>query len=111
MFSGAGALAVALYAVVLERVFRESPGWTWMWVRRRCFLVNSLSYGPLMNIFKASKEGEVRDAARVFFRCIVSRGSVDCVVSTTGRSRLVVLGGDAFWYFSIAKLWESTDFV
>ena len=58
VFSGAGALAVALYAVVLERVFRESPGWTWMWVTPSLFLVNSLSYGPLMNIFKASKEGK-----------------------------------------------------
>ena len=46
VFSGAGALAVALYAVVLERVFRESPGWTWMWVTSTLFLVNSLSLSP-----------------------------------------------------------------
>ena len=30
--SGGGALATGLYGVVLERVYRESPGWTWMWV-------------------------------------------------------------------------------
>ena len=56
--SGGGALATGLYGVVLERVYRETPGWTWMWVSSALFLTNALTYSPLMAIFKASKEGK-----------------------------------------------------
>lgn len=98
VFSGAGALAVALYAVVLERVFRESPGWTWMWVTSSLFLVNSLSYGPLMNIFKASKEGKYAMQLGYSFVAF-SRGGLDCLVGATRRAGLDVLGGDAVLVF------------
>ena len=30
-----GALTAGLYGVVLERIYRESPGWTWMWAGLR----------------------------------------------------------------------------
>ena len=58
VISGGGALVTGLYGVVLERVYRESPGWGWMWVSSALFLTNALTYSPLMQIFKASKEGK-----------------------------------------------------
>ena len=110
VFSGAGALAVALYAVVLERVFRESPGWTWMWVTSTLFLVNSLSYGPLMNIFKASKEGKY--AMQLGYSFVASFQGVVWIAwsAQPDAPDWLFWAVMPFWYFSIAKLWESTEF-
>ena len=110
VFSGAGALAVALYAVVLERVFRESPGWTWMWVTSSLFLVNSLSYGPLMNIFKASKEGKY--AMKLGYSFVASFQGVVWIAwsAQPDAPDWMFWAVMPFWYFSIAKLWESTEF-
>lgn len=110
VFSGAGALAVALYAVVVERVFRESPGWTWMWVTSSLFLVNSLSYGPLMNIFKASKEGKY--AMQLGYSFVASFQGVVWIAwsAQPDAPDWMFWAVMPFWYFSIAKLWESTEF-
>ena len=110
VFSGAGALAIALYAVVLERVFRESPGWTWMWVTSSLFLVNSLSYGPLMNIFKASKEGKY--AMQLGYSFVASFQGVVWIAwsAQPDAPDWLFWAVMPFWYFSIAKLWESTEF-
>ena len=110
VFSGAGALAVALYAVVLERVFRESPGWSWMWVTSSLFLVNSLSYEPLMKIFKASKEGKY--AMKLGYSFVASFQGVVWIAwsAQPDAPDWMFWAVMPFWYFSIAKLWESTEF-
>jgi hypothetical protein len=93
--SGGGALATGLYGVILERVYRETPGWTWMWVSSALFLTNALTYSPLMAIFKASKEGKY--AMKLGYSFVASFQGVVFIAwsARPGRARLDVLGGDA----------------
>ena len=111
VISGAGALAMGLYAVVLERVYRESPGWTWMWVSSALFLTNALTYGPLMQIFKASKEGKY--AMKLGYSFVASFQGVVFIAwsAQPDAPDWMYWAVMPFWYFSIAKLWESTEFV
>ena len=111
VLSGAGALATGLYGVVLERVYRESPGWTWMWVSSALFLTNALTYGPLMQIFKASKEGKY--AMKLGYSFVASFQGVVFIAwsAQPDAPDWMYWAVMPFWYFSIAKLWESTEFV
>ncbi len=111
MLSGAGALATGLYGVVLERVYRESPGWTWMWVSSALFLTNALTYGPLMQIFKASKEGKY--AMQLGYSFVASFQGVVFIAwsAQPDAPDWMYWAVMPFWYFSVAKLWESTEFV
>lgn len=109
--SGGGALAMGLYGVVLERVYRESPGWTWMWVSSALFLTNALTYGPLMQIFKASKEGKY--AMKLGYSFVASFQGVVFIAwsAQPDAPDWMYWAVMPFWYFSVAKLWESTEFV
>ena len=111
VLSGAGALATGLYGVVLERVYRESPGWTWMWVSSALFLTNALTYGPLMQIFKASKEGKY--AMQLGYSFVASFQGVVFIAwsAQPDAPDWMYWAVMPFWYFSVAKLWESTEFV
>ena len=109
--SGGGALATGLYGVVLERVYRETPGWTWMWVSSALFLTNALTYSPLMAIFKASKEGKY--AMKLGYSFVASFQGV-VFIAWSARADApdwMYWAVMPFWYFSIAKLWESAEFV
>ena len=73
------------------------------------FLTNALTYSPLMAIFKASKEGKYAmklgySSWRPF------RGGVHRVVGQPDAPDWMYWAMP-FWYFSIAKLWESAEFV
>ena len=109
--TGAGGLAMALYAVGLERIYRESPGWTWMWVSSAMFMANALSYGPLMNIFKASKEGKY--AMQLGYSFVASFQGVVWIAwsAQPDAPEWMFWAVMPYWYFSLAKLWESTEFV
>ena len=109
--TGAGGLAMALYAVGLERIYRESPGWTWMWVSSAMFMANALSYGPLMNIFKASKEGKY--AMQLGYSFVASFQGVVWIAwsAQPDAPDWMFWAVMPYWYFSLAKLWESTEFV
>jgi len=109
--SGGGALATGLYGVVLERVYRESPGWGWMWVSSALFLANALSYSPLMSIFKASKEGKY--AMKLGYSFVASFQGVVFIAwsAQPDAPEWMYWAVMPFWYFSVAKLWESTEFV
>jgi len=109
--SGGGAIVLGLYGVVLERVYRESPGWTWMWVSSALFLTNALTYGPLMQIFKASKEGKY--AMKLGYSFVASFQGVVIIAwsAQPDAPPWMYWAVMPFWYFSLAKLWESTDFV
>jgi hypothetical protein len=109
--SGGGALVTGLYGIVLERAYRETPGWTWMWVSSALFLTNALTYEPLMAIFKASKEGKY--AMKLGYSFVASFQGV-VFIAWSARADApdwMYWAVMPFWYFSIAKLWESTDFV
>ena len=109
--SGAGGLAMALYGVGLERIYRESPGWTWMWVSSAMFMANALSYGPLMSIFKASKEGKY--AMQLGYSFVASFQGVVWIAwsAQPDAPDWMFWAVMPYWYFSLAKLWESTEFV
>ena len=109
--SGGGALVTGLYGVALERVYRESPGWTWMWVSSALFLTNALTYSPLMQIFKASKEGKY--AMKLGYSFVASFQGVVFIAWSAQPDAPAWMYWSVmpFWYFSIAKLWESTEFV
>ena len=109
--TGAGGLAMALYAVGLERIYRESPGWTWMWVSSAMFMANALTYGPLMNIFKASKEGKY--AMQLGYSFVASFQGVVWIAwsAQPDAPDWMYWAVMPYWYFSLAKLWESTEFV
>lgn len=109
--TGAGGLAMALYGVGLERIYRESPGWTWMWVSSFMFMANALSYGPLMNIFKASKEGKY--AMQLGYSFVASFQGVVWIAwsAQPDAPDWMFWAVMPYWYFSLAKLWESTEFV
>ena len=109
--SGGGALATGLYGVVLERVYRDTPGWTWMWVSSALFLTNALTYSPLMAIFKASKEGKY--AMKLGYSFVASFQGVVFIAWSARQDApdWMYWAVMPFWYFSIAKLWESTEFV
>ena len=111
VFTGAGGLAMALYAVGLERIYRESPGWTWMWVSSAMFMANALTYGPLMNIFKASKEGKY--AMKLGYSFVASFQGVVWIAwsAQPDAPDWMFWAVMPYWYFSLAKLWESTEFV
>ena len=111
VISGGGALATGLYGVVLERVYRDTPGWTWMWLSSALFLTNALTYSPLMTIFKASKEGKY--AMKLGYSFVASFQGV-VFIAWSARADApdwMYYAVMPFWYFSIAKLWESTEFV
>ena len=109
--SGAGGLALALYGVGLERIYRESPGWTWMWITSAMFMANALSYGPLMSIFKASKEGKY--AMQLGYSFVASFQGVVWIAwsAQPDAPDWMFWAVMPYWYFSLAKLWESTEFV
>ena len=109
--TGAGGLAMALYGVGLERIYRESPGWTWMWVSSAMFMANALSYGPLMSIFKASKEGKY--AMQLGYSFVASFQGVVWIAwsAQPDAPDWMFWAVMPYWYFSLAKLWESTEFV
>ena len=111
VISGGGALAMGLYGVILERIYRESPGWTWMWVSSALFLTNALTYSPLMQIFKASKEGKY--AMKLGYSFVASFQGVVFIAwsAQPDAPDWMYWAVMPFWYFSIAKLWESTEFV
>ena len=111
VISGGGALATGLYGVVLERVYRETPGWTWMWVSSALFLTNALTYSPLMAIFKASKEGKY--AMQLGYSFVASFQGVVFIAwsARPDAPDWMYWAVMPFWYFSVAKLWESTEFV
>ena len=111
VISGGGALVTGLYGVVLERVYRESPGWGWMWVSSALFLTNALTYSPLMQIFKASKEGKY--AMKLGYSFVASFQGVVFIAwsAQPDAPDWMYWAVMPFWYFSVAKLWESTEFV
>jgi hypothetical protein len=111
VISGGGALLTGLYGIGLERIYRETPGWGWMWVSSALFLTNALTYTPLMAIFKASKEGKY--AMKLGYSFVASFQGV-VFIAWSARSDApdwMYYAVMPFWFFSIGKLWESTEFV
>jgi hypothetical protein len=82
-----------------------------MRVSSALFLTNALTYEPLMAIFKASKEGKY--AMKLGYSFVASFQGVVFIAwsAQPDAPDWMYWAVMPFWYFSLAKLWESTDFV
>ena len=95
---------LALYAVVLQRVYREIPGWTWQWASFSACLIGCATVGPLMKYYKGPR----------VYQTLFALGS-DFVISFQGiqltawsarpdAPEWMYWAVMPFWYWSILKL-------
>lgn len=111
VLTGAGAFLTSLYAIGLERAFRISPGWGWCWASALLYTANSLSWFPLIKIFRGSAESKY--AFYLAYSFVVSFQGVQLIAwaAQPDAPDWMYWAVMPFWWWSIRKLGESGDFI
>lgn len=108
--TGALQFVLALYAVLLQRVYREVPGWDWHWMSLAACLASCATVGPLMKYYKGPR----------VYQTLFKLGQ-DFVISFQGiqltawsarpdAPEWMYWAVQPFWFWSILKLYTSAQY-
>jgi len=111
MWTGALAFLSTLYAIGLERCFRTEPGVQWALISSLLYIANAVSWFPLLRIFKGNEEQKM--AFNLAYSFVVSFQGIQMIALCADPevSSWAYWAVMPFWWWSLRKLGESTDFV
>jgi hypothetical protein len=104
--TGALQIVVVLWAIILERCFREAPSAEWAVLTFAVYMINNVTMWPLLKYFKG--EEVHRMLFKLAYSFILSFQGI-LAIAWSMQYEWLYWAVMPFWFYSVKKLFEASD--